>query len=95
MGIKGNALKWFESHLSDRYQYVKVEGQSSRSVPLNHGMPQGSSLGLYLFNIYMTHLADILGEYGIKFHVYADDQQLYLAFQPIDQDSADVVVNKI
>ncbi len=40
MGIKGKALKWFQSYLSDRYQYVKVEVQSSRSVPLNHGVPQ-------------------------------------------------------
>ncbi len=45
MGIKGNAVKWFKSYLSDRYQYVKVEGQFSRFVPLNHGVPQGSSLG--------------------------------------------------
>ncbi len=29
------------------------------------------------------------------FHVYSNDHQLFLAFQPIDQDSADVVVNKI
>ncbi len=43
MGIKGNALKWFQSYLSDKYQYVKVEGQSSSSVSLNHGVPQGSS----------------------------------------------------
>ncbi len=92
MGIKGNALC---AYLSDRYQYVKVEGQSSRSVPLNHGVPQRSSLGPYLFNIYMTSLADILREFGIEFHVYTDDHQLYYAFQPIDQDSADVAVNKI
>ncbi len=29
----------------ERYQYVKIEGQSSRSVPLNHSVPQGSNLG--------------------------------------------------
>ncbi len=77
------------------YQYVKVEGQSSRSVPLNHGVPQGSSLGPYMFNIYMTPLADILRELGIEFYVYADDHQLYLAFQPIDQNRSDEAVNKI
>ncbi len=43
----------------------------------------------------MTPLADILSELGIEFHVYADDHQLYLAFQPIDKDIADVAVNKI
>ncbi len=43
----------------------------------------------------MTPLDDILRELGIEFHVYADDHQLYLVFQPIDQDIADVAVNKI
>ncbi len=54
-----------------------------------------SSLSPYLFDIYMTPLADILRELGIEFHVYADVHQLYLAFQPIDQDYFDVAVNKI
>ncbi len=43
----------------------------------------------------MTRLADILIELGIEFHVYADDHQLYLAFQPIDHESADVAFNNI
>ncbi len=42
----------------------------------------------------MTPLADILRELGFELHVYANDNQFYLAFQPIDQDSDDVVVNK-
>ncbi len=46
-------------------------------------------------HVHVYNLADILRELGIEFHVYADDHQLYLAFQPIDQDSADVAVNKI
>ncbi len=66
-----------------------LEGQ-----PLNHGVPQRSSLGPYLFNIYMTPLADILREIGIEFYVCADDHKLYLVFHPNDQDSADVAVNK-
>ncbi len=43
----------------------------------------------------MTPLDNILREPGIEFHIYAEVHQLYLAFQPIDQDSAHVVVNKI
>ncbi len=57
--------------------------------------PFGSALGTYLFNIYMITIGDILRKLGIEFHVYADDHQLYLAFQPINQYSADVAVNKI
>ncbi len=43
----------------------------------------------------MTPFADILREHGIEFYVYADDHQLYLVFQSIDQAGADVAVNKI
>ncbi len=43
----------------------------------------------------MTSITDIIRELGIEFNVYADDRHLYLAFQPIDQDSADAVLNKI
>ncbi len=74
------------------YLYVKVDGQSLRSAPLTHGVPQGPALGTILFNIYMTPLAYILRELGIEIHVYADDHQLYIAFRPIDQDSADGAV---
>ncbi len=56
---------------------------------------KGQTLGPYLFNIYMKPLADILSEHEIEFDVCTDDQQLYLAFHPIDQDSADVAVNTI
>ncbi len=67
-----------------------------RSVPLilNHNVPQVSALGPIVFNLYTTPHADILRELGIEFYVYADDLLLYFTFQPIDQDSADVVVNK-
>ncbi len=92
MEIKGMALKWLQSYLSDRHQFVKVEGQSSGAVHLTHSVP---TLVPILFKMNTTPLANILREIGIEFHVYEDDHQLYLAFQPIDQDSADVAVNKI
>ncbi len=54
-----------------------------------------SLLGPIQFTICMTPVADILKEPRIGFHVYADDHQSHLAFLPIDQDSADLAVNKI
>lgn len=41
------------------YKYIKVEGQSSIFVPLNHyvpnRLPQESNVGQILFNIYITY----------------------------------------
>ncbi len=43
----------------------------------------------------MTPLGDILRAFGIEIHVYSDAHQMYLSFQPIDKNSADVIVNNI
>ena len=41
-GIKGTALKWFESYLSNRRQRVSIEGVTSKLFDLDFGVPQGS-----------------------------------------------------
>ena len=42
-GVWGAALRWFESYLSGKQQYVKFNG--SESCQINCGVPQGSILG--------------------------------------------------
>ena len=39
-GIRGEALKWFESYLSDRTQTVQIGKQFSESQSLKFGVPQ-------------------------------------------------------
>ena len=48
-GIRGIPLKWFESYLLNRKQYVSINGYSSEELTLRHGVPKGSDLGPLLF----------------------------------------------
>ena len=59
-GITGNALKWVESYLSERSQYVTVNGVKSTTKELLWGVPQGSVLGPILFILYTSPLGDIV-----------------------------------
>ena len=48
-GIRGNALKWFESCLSNQKQFVTYNGIAYVSKTIVCGMPQRSVLDLFLF----------------------------------------------
>ena len=70
-GIRGTMLKWIESYLSGRTQYVVFDGQESEIHGVQCGVPQGSILGPLLFILYMN---DICNVSDIFFAImYADD----------------------
>ena len=48
-GVRDNMLKWFKSYLSNRKQYVYLNGESSEIKEIACGVPQGSVLFHYFF----------------------------------------------
>ena len=52
-GIRGCALDWFKSYLSQRKQYLSINGHNSDLLTVKCGVPQGSVLGPLLFLIYI------------------------------------------
>ena len=84
-GIRGCALKWIESYLAGRSQEVTVKDCVSSKIPLRFGVPQGSVLGPQLFTAYTTPLGKIIRSHLMPYLLYADDNNLYITFDPTDR----------
>ena len=89
-GIRGNILKWFDSYLSGRKQYVFYNGVSSDVAPFTCGVPQGSVLGPLLFLIYINDLPNISKK--LSFFLFADDTNIY--YESSNLKELELTVNK-
>ena len=73
-GIRGVSNDWFKSYLSNRRQYVFINGYESGLAAINCGVPQGSVLGPLLFLLYINDLNQAIK--SCKVHHVADDTNL-------------------
>ena len=73
-GIQGLLLNWVESFLTQCFQSVVCEGQTSRQCPLTSGIPQGTVLAPLLFLLYINNLPDNV-QSSVMF--FADNALLY------------------
>ena len=54
----------------------------SEKFVLECGVPQGSVIGPRVFTMYSQYVSSIIRHHGLKYHVYADDVQIYISFNP-------------
>ena len=72
--ICGLANECFKSYLSNRKQYVSINGYDSNLADVKFVVPQGSVLGPLLFLIYINDLNEALK--FCKVHHFTDDTKL-------------------
>ena len=72
-GVRGQELNWFSSYLSNRNQFVSINGVCSSNKIISIGVPQGSILGPLLFILYINDLPECSKLFTLLF---ADDPTL-------------------
>ena len=73
-GIRSTANNCFSSYLKNRSRFVSILGYESNTQSINHGVPQGSVLGLLLFLIYINDLHFSIK--NSKVYNFADDTNI-------------------
>ena len=73
-GIRGPALSWIRSFLSEQTQRVVVDGAMSEEGQVVSGVPQGSVLGPLLFLVFINDLPSCVKS---KVRPFADDCIVY------------------
>ena len=87
-GLTSTVLEWFRSYLHYRSQIVSIGTAMSEVMFLLFGVPQGSVLGPLIFVMYTRPIGLIARKYGVHFHLYADDTQLYVSLDLHDGDNS-------
>ena len=81
LGFRGTVYKWFKDFLFGRKQAVCINGEKSEFRENKFGVPQGSVVGPFLFNVYVRSLMKLMEDEGFMAHGYADDHQFLFTFQ--------------
>ena len=81
IGLNSESVLWFKSYLSNRMQFVEVNGERSALDSVTCGVPQGSILGPLLFLIYVN---DMPSAVKCDLYLYAYDSALMVSDKQIN-----------
>ena len=74
-GVRSKAYEWFQTYLSNRKQFVCVNGDDSDALPLTCDVHQESVLGPLLFLLYVNDLPNTSSL--LTFYLFADGINMY------------------
>ena len=75
-GVNPFIFRWITSYLSNRSQYVVLNGERSTTDVIS-GVPQGSVLGPLLFFVHINDAERELLSDGTIINLFADDTLFY------------------
>ena len=82
LGIRGDIWLWLKNYLTERRQFVRINGCNCDTHIITHGVPQGSVLGPKLFSLFTKDLPKSL--HSAETYLYADDTTIYCIEETID-----------
>ena len=95
IGVAETALAWFQSYLSDRSQAIHLNDMSVQlrlQLLLESPRPRGPYWGHFYSPPTQRLWETLLISTGSQLHLYTDDIQLYLPFDPTSaEDTASVI----
>ena len=72
----------FARILHGRHFRISVGGNASEEFFLECSVPQESIIGPRVFTMYSQYVSPMIRRHGLKYHIYADDVQVYMSFDP-------------
>lgn len=82
-GLTGSLLSFIRSYLSERSLTVRYLSALSDQIDVTSGVPQGSLLGPFLFNLFINDIGDTL---DVGFLLFADDLKLFCEISSRDDN---------
>ena len=84
-GIRGHVCKWFMHNLSEREQFVNINGTVSEYAHVQTGVPHSSILGTLLFLLYSNDISNDVDTVFLR--LFANDTNLFIS----GKDTNDIV----